>query len=529
MAGNTSFNFNFVLSDGIWNNYGSGSIFTPLIPYTNQTVYNLNTDAGEDFNIINFASLEGRFFVNFEANKTAFFEVPRMVFSESTSYYKYNELDEWTEITENRLGEKRDFSIASFHPISSEFRWFSQPISWYNQNLNKDFYLKMEVKVTFTDVATTPGDGELYYKQNSSSYIPSEPLNLSLYKNHFTEYSVKPSTSITFLAKISKTLPSFRDFTIDENGDTLKPIKFIPNNFSDNFKYKKITYSLEGEYSEKWYYQITPSPSTPINEYDYRWYSNVDSTSSVIPKTQFVIFPNDSTYNQIKWYYKEDGNNDWVEFHDSNLEFEYTFNKSGTYTIKIEANNTDDQSNLVSYVYPNPIIIDNQDGRINGKIALSVLLSPFTNNIISENDRYYDNYLDIHDSFDETSVSSEEEIFNELINLDKFYFGNIVDSDTNYQNSLINVSREDKPTIIFDFDDTKLKSEKYNYPLLYIPYNKFSNERVIVGSIANLNSKNPFKDIEIKNDKFYFCPRNVSIIGVENDGPLINVETGEEE
>lgn len=467
-----------------------------------------------DFNL---KSLNGRIFINAWNEQTLSSNRPRLAYVEYDTYYSYDKdlpLENWNKVSDEELS---NFYIASF-PESTETvkEWFVQPITWFNQEENKDIFYKIIAKFTFTNTILEVSG--YYISKPPNGYYPSYPSNLELYKDKFTEFEV---AILTFNIKLIAQKPIIRNFELPTRVEISKDVEFNPNEFEDNFKYISAHYEKPDETKTFWYYAIGENPEP--NEYS--WYSDKkENETSPIP--QFVIFPNDSQYNRLVWSYRIDGGN-WVEFNNSNLSFKHKFTQTGNYQIKIDAYNTEENVVAASYIYPEIITVGSFFGRINGKIALSVLYSPFTNNIISGDNKYYDNYYDAHDLFDETRDNSNSELFNEELSLDKFYFGNITDSNTSYQNSLVNVSRSDKPTIIFDFDQTKLPTEKYNYPLLYVPYNKFSNKRVIIGGISDLNNKKPLNNIKLEN-KDYFCPRNISIIDVEDYGPLIDVETGEE-
>lgn len=429
---------------------------------------------------VNFTSTKGRFWIDldnegyvgsFDHSKNPKFDLSkasdttngRLFKAEIQQFYSYTNGSSWV----------HSASSTHYSSFNTGQSWFSQPVNLFDNNINQDIVLRLDVTYYFTKstIPTTPSlSGYDFITPPTSGagnlLIPNSTMS-ALDGTTYTTNEVAPIVK-SYYIKILKRVPSLNNFYITPTqGEPTLSVNFVPNE----------------------------------------------------PNLNFINFPNDSTHNSVSWYYKK-GDDSWTLFSNSNENFSYDFSSEGTYYIKLEANNSDDPDPRISYEYPDPIRIIRGE-RYQGRIAMSVVYAPFSKNGTSSIEQYFEDYNDVHKEFDETRVleSGELPILGDS-KLDKFYFASIIDQNTNFNNNIINVKRKDKPTIVFDFDTTKESSAKYNYPLLYVPNNEYSLNRVIVGS-GN-------KTGLTLEQKEYFCPRNISIIAVEDYGPIVDAETGEE-
>lgn len=175
------------------------------------------------------------------------------------------------------------------------------------------------------------------------------------------------------------------------------------------------------------------------------------------------------------------------------------------------------------------------DAAISGpvKIALSVVYPPWSISSATNNNALYDGFIqDRYDLFDETligSVNNKKPAGSES-RIERIMFASVVDALPDEEYEIKKISRDDKPTIIFDLDITKDATSQYNYPILYIPQIEYAASRVVVGSLIgtkNLNMDTLFNN-QPQNNQFHFNPKNLSILAVEEFGQYYDLGTGKE-
>jgi hypothetical protein len=130
-------------------------------------------------------------------------------------------------------------------------------------------------------------------------------------------------------------------------------------------------------------------------------------------------------------------------------------------------------------------------------------------------------------SDNDTDEEDKEECFNRAV------FISEVDTESNGPYIINKITSDDHPKVVFDWEPDKDKlpeASTYNYPLLYAPPTKYASSRVIVGgvSIDTQKTNTSFTNFMPVSGKYYFCPRNLTILSISEVGPYFDPVTGEE-